>query len=61
MTNFEKMKYLHRNSVKKKAAITGDGNAEKKEVKRPPRKAAGNKKGAADEECGGDPPENVPG
>lgn len=61
MTNFERMRYLHRNTVKKKAAASEGGNAGKKEAKRPSRKTAGDKKGAADEECGKDPAENVPG
>lgn len=59
MTNFEKMKYLHRNTVKKKTEDPGAGDTEKE--KRPPRGTAGKKKGAADEECGKDPAENVPG
>lgn len=70
MTNFEKMKYLHRNTVKKQMAGSGVGEAEKKtartsRVKKtqkgdgaPP---SGEGKGAGDEKCSGDPPEDIPG
>ncbi len=47
MTNFEKMKYLHRNKKQRSAA-----GAVKKNAK---------KKGTAYEERSGDPPENIPG
>lgn len=74
MTNFEKMKYLHRNTMKKEAAGSVAEAPEKKDVKCPSgRKAAGKKetvpvpgagdkkKGAGNEERGGDPPEDIPG
>lgn len=56
MTNFEKMKYLHRNTGKKKTAGNGAEEAGKKMTK-----TSRTKKGAEDEECRGNPPEDIPG
>lgn len=70
MTNFAKMKYLHRNTVKKQAAGSGAGEAEKKTARTSRAKKAqkgggvppsGEGKGAGDEECSGDTPEDIPG
>ena len=58
MTNFEKMKYLHRNTMKKEAAGSVAEAPEKKDVKCPSgRKAAGKKEtvpvpGAGDKKKG---------
>lgn len=70
MTNFEKMKYLHRNTVKKQKAGTRAGEAENKTAKTSRTKKtqkgggvplSGEGKGAGDEKCSGDPPEDIPG
>ena len=70
MTNFEKMKYLHRNTVKKQAAGSGAGEAEKKTARISRAKKtqkggslllSGKEKGPEDEKCSGDPPEDIPG
>lgn len=70
MTNFEKMKYLHRNTVKKRKGGTRAGKAEKKTARTPSVKKtqkgggvplSGEGKGAGDEKCSGDPPEDIQG
>lgn len=68
MTNFAKMKYLHRNTMKKQTASSGAGEAEKKTARTSHAKKtqkgdgvppSGEGKGAEDEECSGDPPEDI--
>lgn len=62
MTNFEKMKYLHRNAGKKKTAGNGAEEAGKKMTKTSRTKKAQNReeeKGAEDEVCNGEPTENI--
>lgn len=70
MTNFEKMKYLHRNAGREKTPGTVAGEAEKKITRTSrTRKAqkreevlpSGEEKGTENEECSGDPPEDIPG
>ncbi len=70
MTNFVKMKYLHRNTMKKRAADSGAGEAEKKTARTSRTKKtqkgdgvppSGEGKGEEDEECSGGPPEDIQG
>lgn len=70
MTNFEKMKYLHRNAGRKKIPGTVAEEAGKKMTKTSRTKKAqkrekvlssGEEKGTENEECSGDPPEDIPG